>query len=168
MNGTQRINIRDVIARELCVNLLIHREYSNPVPARLIITKESITTENANRSRNIGYIDINNYSPYPKDPKIANFFKEIGLAEELGSRIKTITKYNKIYSGEVPIFKDDEIFTVIVPLTEKVKDISLEVIEEMDELKIKLLNYIKNNGGVNRQEINKYMYPLFDTKNEND
>ena len=168
MNGTQRINIRDVIARELCVNLLIHREYSNPVPARLIITKESITTENANRPRNIGYIDINNYSPYPKNPKIANFFKEIGLAEELGSGIKTITKYNKIYSGEVPSFKDDEIFTVIVPLTEKVKDISLEVIEEMDELKIKLLNYIKNNSGVNRQEINKYMYPLFDTKNENE
>ena len=168
MNGTQRINIRDVIARELCVNLLIHREYSNPVPARLIITKESITTENANRPRNIGYIDINNYSPYPKNPKIANFFKEIGLAEELGSGIKTITKYNKIYSGEVPSFKDDEIFTVIVPLTEKVKDISLEVIEEMDELKIKLLNYIKNNSGVNRQEINKYMYPLFDTQNENE
>ena len=132
MNGTQRINIRDVIARELCVNLLIHREYSNPVPARLIITKESITTENANRPRNIGYIDINNYSPYPKNPKIANFFKEIGLAEELGSGIKTITKYNKIYSGEVSSFKDDEIFTVIVPLTEKVKDISLEVIEEME------------------------------------
>ena len=165
MNGTQRINIRDVIARELCVDLLIHREYSNPVPARLIITKESITTENANRPRNIGYIDINNYSPYPK---IANFFKEIGLAEKLGSGIKTITKYNKIYSGEVPSFKDDEIFTVIVPLTEKVKDILLEVIEEMDELKIKLLNYIKNNSGVNRQEINKYMYPLFDTKNENE
>ncbi len=38
----------------------------------------------------------------------------------------------------------------------------------MDELKIKLLNYIKNNSGVNRQEINKYMYPLFDTKNENE
>ena len=90
------------------------------------------------------------------------------MAEELGSGIKTITKYNKIYSGEVPSFKDDEIFTVIVPLTEKVKEISLEVIEEMDELKIKLLNYIKNNSGVNRQEINKYMYSLFDTQNENE
>lgn len=34
----------NVIARELCVNLLIHREYTNPLPARLIITKESIMT----------------------------------------------------------------------------------------------------------------------------
>ena len=168
MDGNQRINIRDVMARELCVNLLIHREYANPIPARLIITKESIMTENANRPRNIGYIDLNNYSPYPKNPKIANFFKEIGLAEELGSGIKTITKYNKIYSGGVPSFKDDEIFTVTVPLTEKVTDLALDAIEEMDELKIKLFDYIKNSNGVSRQEINKYMYPLFDTTDENE
>lgn len=168
MDGNQRINIRDVIARELCVNLLIHREYANPIPARLIITKESIMTENANRPRNIGYIDLNNYSPYPKNPKIANFFKEIGLAEELGSGIKTITKYNKIYSRGVPSFKDDEIFTVTIPLTEKVTGIVLDAIEEMDELKIKLFNYIKNSNGVSRQEINDYMYPLFDTTDENE
>lgn len=168
IDGNQRINIRDVIARELCVNLLIHREYANPIPARLIITKESIVTENANRPRNIGYIDLNNYSPYPKNPKIANFFKEIGLAEELGSGIKTITKYNKIYSGGIPSFKDDEIFTVTVPLVEKVTNISLENIEEMDEIKIKLLNYIKNNNGVSRQDINNYIYPLLDTINEKD
>lgn len=84
----QRINVRDIIARELCVNLLIHREYSNPYPAKLIITKENIITENANKPRTIGFIDLNNYSPYPKNPKIASFFKEIGLADELGSGIK--------------------------------------------------------------------------------
>ena len=106
----QRINVRDVIARELCANLLIHREYSNPYPAKLIIGKESILTENANKPRIIGYIDLNNYSPYPKNPKIANFFKEIGLADELGSGIKKIVKYTKIYSGGIPEFKDDEIF----------------------------------------------------------
>ena len=39
IEGDQRINVRDVIARELCANLLIHREYSNPYPAKLIITK---------------------------------------------------------------------------------------------------------------------------------
>ena len=41
-----------------------------------------------NKARIIGFIDLNNYSPYPKNPKIANFFKEIGLAEELGSGIR--------------------------------------------------------------------------------
>ena len=65
--------------------MLIHREYSNPYPAKLIITKDSIITENANKSRTIGFIDLNNYSPYPK---IAGFFEEIGLTDELGSGIK--------------------------------------------------------------------------------
>ena len=166
IDGNQRINIRDVIARELCVNLLIHREYSNPIPARLIITKESMVTENANRPRSIGYIDLNNYSPYPKNPKIANFFKEIGLAEELGSGIKTITKYNKIYSGGIPSFKDDEIFTVRVPLVETIKEMDSEQTEEMDEIKIKLLEFIRSNNGVSRQDINNYMYPFFNTTDQ--
>ena len=55
-----------------------------------------------------------------------------------------------------------------VPLTEKVTDIVLDAIEEMDELKIKLFDYIKNSSGVSRQEINDYMYPLFDTTDENE
>lgn len=117
LEGDKRVNIRDIIGRELCTNLLIHREYSNPIPASLIITKEAIITENANKPRGIGYIDLNNYSPYPKNPKIAHFFKEIGLVDELGSGIRTITKYNKAYSGGVPSFKDGEIFTVTVPLS---------------------------------------------------
>ena len=46
-------------------------------------------------------MDLNNYSPYPKNPKIAGLFKEIGLADELGSGIKKIVKYTKIYSGGI-------------------------------------------------------------------
>jgi len=117
LEGDRRVSVRDMIARELCVNLLIHREFSNPYPAKLIIKKDEIVTENANKPRNIGYIDLNNYTPYPKNPKIASFFKEIGLADELGSGVKKITKYTKIYSnGGIPTFRDDEIFTVTVPL----------------------------------------------------
>ena len=108
--------MRDVIARELCSNLLMHREYSNPYTARLIITKDAILTENANKPKTIGYIDINNYTPYTKNPKIAGVFKEIGLADELGSGIKKITYFTKIYSGGIPEFKDDEVFKVSVPL----------------------------------------------------
>ena len=169
IENNQRINVRDVIARELCANLLIHREYANPIPARLIINKDSIVTENANKPRNIGYIDLNNYSPYPKNPKIANFFKEIGLAEELGSGIKAITKYNKIYSNGVPSFKDDEIFKVVVPLDgyNNKNDFVLSD-EELDEIKIKLLNFIKKHKGVTRQEINDYMYPMFENANANE
>ena len=153
----QRINVRDVIARELCANLLIHREYSNPYPAKLIIGKEAIVTENANKPRIIGYIDLNNYSPYPKNPKIANFFKEIGLANELGSGIRKIVKYTRIYSGGVPEFKDDEVFKVNIPIN-KVVESNIEYLSS-EELRKIILNFIRNSDGRSRQEINDFVYP---------
>lgn len=153
----QRINVRDVIARELCANLLIHREYSNPYPAKLIIGKEAIVTENANKPRIIGYIDLNNYSPYPKNPKIANFFKEIGLADELGSGIRKIVKYTRIYSGGVPEFKDDEVFKVNIPIN-KVVESNIEYLSS-EELRKIILNFIRNSDGRSRQEINDFVYP---------
>ena len=152
-----RINIRDVIARELCANLLIHREYSNPYPAKLIISKDSIITENANKPRTIGYIDINNYSPYPKNPKIAAFFKEIGLADELGSGIKKIVKYAKLYSNNEPIFKDDEIFTAIISLNKgKLKKVRVSN-ENIRNMILQLLQ--SSNNGKTRKELNEYIYP---------
>lgn len=111
-----RINLRDKIAREICANILIHREYSNPFPAKLIIDNAYIKTENANKPKMIGCINITDYVPYPKNPKIAKFFKEIGLADELGSSVRNVAKYTKIYSGGVPIFKEDDIFKVEVPI----------------------------------------------------
>ena len=58
LEGTQRIDVRNKIARELCANLLIHREFSNPYPAKLIIENKQIRTENANRAKMIGKINI--------------------------------------------------------------------------------------------------------------
>lgn len=121
LEGNQRIDIRNKIARELCVNTLIHREFSNPYPAKLIIEKDVLKTENANRAKMIGKIDINSYEPYPKNPKIAKFFKEIGLADELGSGVKNMVKYTKIYSGGIPEFKEDDIFRTVIPLKEESK-----------------------------------------------
>ena len=148
--------------------MLIHREYSNPLPARLIITKDSIITENANKPKSIGYIDLNNYTPYPKNPKLANFFKEIGLADELGSGIKKITKYNKIYTGGVPCFKDDDVFKVIVPLEVNKMALEQEHSLILDENKEKLYNFIKEKGVVTRKEIDNYISPMLNTKNNKD
>ena len=50
-------------------------------PAKLIIEKDKMWTENVNRAKRIGDIDVKSFSPYPKDPKIAKFFKEIGLVD---------------------------------------------------------------------------------------
>jgi ATP-dependent DNA helicase RecG len=86
--GTQRISIRDKIFREAITNLLIHREFSNPFPAKMVIEKNSVYTENGNKPHGNGIIDPEDFSPYPKNPKIAKFFKEIGWVDELGSGVR--------------------------------------------------------------------------------
>ena len=154
-NG-QRIDIRDVIARELCANMLIHREYSNPTPAQLIITNESITTINANKPRFVGYIDTTSFSPFPKNPKIAGFFKEIGYADELGSGIKKIVKYSQIYSKSKPSFKEDESFTAIVYISGAPRR------KQAADIRKLILDFIIENPGVSRREINEYIYPFME------
>jgi len=48
--------------------------------------------------------------PYPKNPVIARIFKEIGWAEVLGSGIRNIKKYCKIYSDSKSIFIEGDVF----------------------------------------------------------
>lgn len=151
-NG-QRINIRDIIAREICANMLIHREYSNPTPAQLLIEQNTITTINANKPRFVGYIDTSNFSPFPKNPRIASFFKEVGYADELGSGIKKIAKYAKIYSNNNPSFQEGETFQAIVYLSNSSKP------TQHTDLRKRILTFIIENNGVSRKDINNFIYP---------
>jgi ATP-dependent DNA helicase RecG len=121
LEGTQRISIRNKIFREVCSNLLIHREFSNAFPAKLIINQDNVKTENANRPRNHGSINPADFSPFPKNPIISKFFREIGLADELGSGFKNIEKYMPIYSGQDAKVVDEDIFKLIIPLNEPTK-----------------------------------------------
>ena len=135
LEGSHSISIRDKIARELCSNLLIHREFSSGITSRIIITKEAIYTENPNMPRMRGFITIKNCIPYSKNPKIAKIFREIGLADELGSGVRNITNYSEIYSGKEPIFEEGDIFKATVPLVKmlsemKVKDVNRMTVKE--------------------------------------
>ena len=40
----------------------------------------------------------------------------IGLAEELGSGLRNLNKYSKLYSGKVPILEDGDVFRAYVPI----------------------------------------------------
>lgn len=93
LEGDLRISLRDRIFREVIANMLIHREYLNPFPAKLIIHHDKVTTENSNNPHNIGLIDPLNFSPSPKNPVIARMFKEIERAEELGSGVRNLFRY---------------------------------------------------------------------------
>jgi ATP-dependent DNA helicase RecG len=119
LEGDQRVSIRDKIFREAISNLLIHREFSNPFPAKLVIEKDRVYIENSNKPHGNGIIDPENFSPYPKNPTIAKFFKEIGWVDELGSGVRNIYKYNRIYSGADPEFIEGDVFKTIIPLTAK-------------------------------------------------
>lgn len=113
----QRISLRDKIFREVISNILIHREFLNPYPAKLVIESDKVYTENSNKPHKNGIIDPKNFSPFPKNPTIAKFFKEIGWVDELGSGVRNIYKYNMIYSDAVPVFIEEDIFKTIIPLT---------------------------------------------------
>jgi len=80
LEGDIRISIRDKIFREVISNILIHRDYGNPYPAKLVIGKDIIYTENSNKPHRHGLIDPNNFSPFPKNPTIAKFFQRDGLS----------------------------------------------------------------------------------------
>jgi len=115
MDG-QSVSIRSKIAREIVSNSLVHREYSSAFPAKIIIEKDRIVTENWNLPKHYGIIDPRNFTPYPKNPIIANFFVNVGRADSLGSGVRNLYKFSKIYSGEDPKLVEDDVFRTIIPI----------------------------------------------------
>lgn len=112
----QRVSVRSWIAREIVSNILVHREYSKGYPAKIIIESDRIYAENWNRSNRHGRINPNDFTPDPKNPIIARFFVNIGWADKLGSGVRNLYKYAKIYSGGVPELIEGDVFKTTVPL----------------------------------------------------
>lgn len=110
------VDARVRIAREVIGNILIHRDYTNAFPAKLIIEKDVLRTENWSKSRFSGPLSISNFSPYPKNPLLASFFVNIGRADTLGSGMRNLYKYTKLYSHAEPILTEGDVFRVVIPL----------------------------------------------------
>jgi ATP-dependent DNA helicase RecG len=132
--GTQRMDLRELIFREVISNILVHREYTNANPTTLIINKDEVLTKNPNRPHFRGPIYPDNFSPFPKNPVLRKFFNELGWADEIGSGVKNINKYLKIYSnGSRPQFIEDDIFITQLPLNkypfEDIADLIISILE---------------------------------------
>ena len=164
LENDRRIDIRNVIGREICVNLLIHREFVEPFYARLIIEKESMKTENANKARMIGDIlQVKNYSPKPKNPKIAMVFREIGLADELGSGMIKLLKYTKEYSGGIPKLIEGDIFRTEIPLNRQENNVTVNVTAnvtanvtvKLNPTEQKILKILKENPNITQEQLSK-------------
>ena len=86
--------------------------------ARLIIERDRLFADNANRAAAHGIITPENVRPVSKNPIIAAFFKEIGRADELGSGTRNLYHYTRLYSGADPIIDEEDAFSVTVPLND--------------------------------------------------
>lgn len=116
LENDNRVSIRNIIAREMLVNTLIHREMTSSFIAKFVIEKDKMYVENASRAAKDGVITPDNMEPNPKNPIIAAFFRNIGYSDQLGSGVRNLYKYTKLYSGKEPQLVEGDIFRIIVPL----------------------------------------------------
>ena len=118
LEGIERRSLRDAIFREVASNILIHREYASGVPARLIIEYGKVTTYNANRPHRFGVLNPETSTPFPKNPIIGAFFREIDRADELGSGMRKMMLYGKKYGGAEPELIEGDVFRMIIKVPE--------------------------------------------------
>ena len=189
LDGIVNVNARDRILREIISNTLAHRDYSSGFPAKMIIDDEKIIIENSNLAHGMGILDLQKFEPFPKNPSISKVFREIGIADELGSGMRNTYKYTQLYSGATPIFEEGNIFRTIIPLkkiaTQKVggenvahgvaHDVAHGVAHDKEKIitiikeKIRLNNKITrqaiaNEIGVSKKTIERYMKEINNLK----
>lgn len=165
--GDLRISIRTNIFREVIVNSLIHREYLSHFPARFIIEKNRIIFENSNKPHGFGIINLKNFTPFPKNPVISSFFRQMNLAEELGSGFKKIARYSKRYFGSDPIISEkdifrfqvninnDSIFNIGLTTLELGEKLGEKLVEKLGENRKNIIKLMKENGNITIVEISK-------------
>ena len=112
LEGTIRTPARNILFRELVVNMLVHRELSNAFVSTISIYKDRVDIKNANKPMHAGTIKKPEITPFPKNPSIAKVFRTLGIIDELGSGMSKIFKYGKIYFNSEPIIENGELFEV--------------------------------------------------------
>lgn len=89
---------------------------------------------------------------------MANFFVNIGYADSLGSGVRNLYKFTKIYSGGEPDFEEGDVFKLTVPLEwyhepdDTIPTIPKDTndTENIEELILKL---IKGNAKITQKEM---------------
>lgn len=116
IEGLQRMSLRDVIFREVCLNLIIHSEYGARHSSTFTIWGDRVEITNWNIPYGFGQVTLDNFHPYAKNPVIANFFAQLGIVEEVGKGTRTMFKYVPLISGgQNPVIEEMDEFKVIIP-----------------------------------------------------
>ncbi len=153
IEGMQRFSLRDKIMREVCLNMLIHREYSSAYPTTLTIWNDRIETENWNVPYVYGRIDLQTLKPHRKNPTIANVFSQMGIVEELGSGTKKMFRYTPLFSGgKKPTIEEQDVYRITIPCD----DLSVESTEKTTEKTTEnILKLIIENPQITTKELAK-------------
>ena len=158
----QRSGVRDHIAFEVVSNLLSHQEYASSMPARVTIERDWLVTENWNRPKLPGPINPANFTPDPKNLLIAAFFVNVGLADTLGSGVRNLYRYTRIYSGQDPELIEGDVFTTIIPLSRSTtsdvpRDVTTnvprDVTTDLGESEQLILTILRTRGSVPAREL---------------
>jgi ATP-dependent DNA helicase RecG len=122
LEGDQRISLREHLFREIIANTLVHREYMSAEPARLIIYSDRVECTNGNNPHNQGFIDPENFTPFPKNPSLMKFFIQLGWVDELGGGVVNVNRFHKLYSpgASSPVFEEGTTFKVVIPIEPQV------------------------------------------------
>lgn len=116
----------------------------------MIVEKDRILTENANKTYHYGRIQAESFTPYPKNPIIANFFNNIGRADKLGSGVRNLYKYTKMYANSEPVLFEDDVFKVKVPLSYIGSNDAIPI--NADKREEMIISYILNHGSISNKE----------------
>lgn len=156
-DGKMRISPRGIMAREMVINSLMHRDITDGHTSKIVIYKDKIVSKNPNGFRTYKNITLENYEPFTKNPTLASFFREIGRADELGSGIKKITENSLKYSGKMPIFEDKETFTLTIPLLrdKKVEEGArpFKTGKKLSDTQREIIKIINKDGTITQKEI---------------
>lgn len=138
-------SIRGIISREVIANILVHRDYSSAFPAKVIIEKDSLKMENWCIPRRHGSIMSDEFTPYPKNPLIQQFFANIGRTDTIGSGVRNLYKYTPIYSdGGKPELIEDDVSRITIPFDKVAADEGREQ-KPLSEREQKIYNMICEN-----------------------
>ena len=112
---------------------------------KVIIEMDWLKTENWCIPRRHGNIMSDEFTPYPKNPLIQQFFVNIGRTDTIGSGVRNLYKYTPIYSdGGKPELIEDDVFRITIPLDKVAADEGREQ-KTLSEREQKIYNMICEN-----------------------
>ena len=167
-----RKSLRNIIVREMISNTLMHREFTSSFQAQFIIERSCMFVKNANRSPAQKIITPENLVPKPKNPTIASFFRNIGYADQLGSGVRKLFQYSKLYGGANPTFSEDDVFKITVSLNDYTGEsqnkgvnnrvnngvnngVNNRVNNQLSEIQQKIINVLREKPTITQREMSK-------------